>query len=71
MDVGASRWFPYWDRREDLRESIGHSGPCVMRFGMKIRKDLYGGWFDEGGSRQGEDSRERGQPIVLTMPARP
>ena len=52
MDIRASRWFPYRDGGEDLGEGIGRSRPCVMRFGMKIRKDLYRDRSDKGGSRQ-------------------
>jgi hypothetical protein len=63
MGVRTSGWFPYWDRGEDLRESIGRSGPCVMRFRMKIRKDLHdGGRFNEGASRwENTHASENGQ----------
>jgi hypothetical protein len=52
MDIRTPGWFPYRDGREDLGEGIGRGRPCVMRFGMEIRKDLCRGGLDKGRSRQ-------------------
>jgi len=52
MDIRASGGLPDGDGREDLGEGIGCSRARVMRFRMKIWKDLYGGGLDKGRSME-------------------